>query len=365
MAMRRRASEGRHRAESRDGRGEPVRDADPSPRDAMQRRRFLKALCTVPAGIAAAGQLAAAAQASPGGPGSSLPSASPMAPSADGEAPGASSGLPQVPFGPHRISRLVCGSNPFHAGSHLSIFVNHDMRSWYTEERVLATLRRCQEEGINLWQGNDRHFETFRRFLEGGGKMQYISLGTAGQGKEYLKKLAAAGAIGVAHHGEVTDRLFKAGGLDEIRDFLEMVRDAGLQVGVSTHMPDVVDAVESKGWDIDFYMTCAYERHRSRDDLIRLLGRAPVDVGEVYLEDDPPRMFRAVQGTRRTCLAFKILAAGRLSDRKEHVEEAFRRTFQSIKPTDAVIVGIWDKYGDQTAENAAYARRFSALSRLS
>jgi hypothetical protein len=73
-------------------------------------------------------------------------------------------------------------------------------------------------------------------------------------------------------------------------------------------------------------------------------------------------MFKMVRDTRRTCLAFKILAAGRLSKRKQWVEEAFRETLASIKPTDAVIVGIYDRYSDQPAENAGYVRRFSGLS---
>ena len=84
-------------------------------------------------------------------------------------------------------------------------------------------------------------------------------------------------------------------------------------VGVSTHMPAVVDAIESKGWDLDYYMTCVYERHRSEEELEKLLGQVPLPVGEVYLKSDPPRMFKAIRQTKRTCLAFKILAAGRLS----------------------------------------------------
>ena len=32
-------------------------------------------------------------------------------------------------------------------------------------------------------------------------------------------------------------------------------------------MPAVVDAIESKGWDLDYYMTCVYERHRSEAEL--------------------------------------------------------------------------------------------------
>jgi hypothetical protein len=130
-------------------------------------------------------------------------------------------------------------------------------------------------------------------------------------------------------------------------------------VGVSTHMPDVVDAVESKDWDIDYYMTCVYERHRSREVLKELLGHVPIPVGEVYLESDPPRMFRAIQKSKRPCLAFKILAAGRLSEHRSWVEQAFRDTLTSIKPTDGVIVGIYDRYNDQPAENAEFVRRFT------
>jgi hypothetical protein len=123
-------------------------------------------------------------------------------------------------------------------------------------------------------------------------------------------------------------------------------------------MPDVVDAIESKGWDLDYYMTCIYERHRSEADLKKLLGHVPLPVGEVYLKSDPPRMFKAIQHTKRPCLAFKILAAGRLSERGEWVEQAFRETFAAIKPKDGVIVGIYDRYGDQPAEDAALVRRF-------
>jgi hypothetical protein len=107
-------------------------------------------------------------------------------------------------------------------------------------------------------------------------------------------------------------------------------------------------------------MTCVYERHRSADDLRKLLGYVPIPVGEVYLTEDPPRMFKAIRQTRRPCLAFKILAAGRLSDRLEWVEQAFRQTFASIKPNDGVIVGIYDRYSDQPAECAALVRKYGS-----
>ena len=275
-----------------------------------------------------------------------------------GSAAAAPGVLPQIPFGQHALSRLVVGSNPFNGGSHLSTFVNQEMRRYYTAEQVLKTLRRCQEVGITCWQSGGRSFELYQRFLAEGGSMRYLSLG--GDPTE-IGTLAKAGCLGIAHHGEMTDQLFKRGQLDQIHEFLQQVRDAGLMAGVSTHMPAVVDAIESKGWAVDFYMCCVYERHRSAKELQKLLGHVPIPVGEVYLEDDPPRMFQAMRHTKRPCFAFKILAAGRLSERKEQVEHAFRQTFASIKPTDGVIIGIYDKFSDQPAEDADYTRRFGGV----
>lgn len=314
----------------------PHHDILPQPQNGggYSRRGFLKTISVLPAALSAA-QLASRAMAAPGTEGQ----------------------FPQIRFGPYSMSRLVCGANPFNGGSHLSVFVNKEMKQYYTPEQVLKTLRRCQEAGINFWQSANKNYELYQRFVAGGGRMRYISLGNDPQ---EIATLAKAGCVAVAHHGEITDRLFKRGQLDDIHDFLKRVRDAGLMVGVSTHMPAVVDAIESKGWDVDFFMCCVYERHRSAEELQKLLGAVPIPVGEVYLQSDPPRMFKVMRQTKRPCLAFKILAAGRLSERREWVENAFKQTFAGIKPTDGVIVGIYDKFTDQPGEDAGFTQRFGA-----
>ena len=108
-------------------------------------------------------------------------------------------------------------------------------------------------------------------------------------------------------------------------------------------------------------MTCVYERHRSKEELKAMLGYMPLPQGEVYLEEDPPRMFAAMRRTDKPCLAFKILAAGRLSD-SEIGGRGVPRTFRQIKPTDAVIVGMYPEYEDQPAQNAQWVREFSGSS---
>lgn len=281
-----------------------------------------------------------------------------MAATRHGLAAAADAALPQIPFGKARISRLVCGSNPFHAGSHLSTFVNQAMREYYTPEQIIKTLLRCEAAGVNCWQISGPHMlDLVKQLRDAGSRIQIISLASKA---EDLPPLAQAGCLGIAHHGEMTDRFFKTGKLDQVHEFLKRARDSGMQIGVSTHMPAVVDAIEANGWDLDYYMTCVYERHRSAEDLKKLLGHVPIPTGEVYLEEDPPRMFAAMQKTKRTCLAFKILAAGRLSDRKPWVEEAFRRTFTSIKPGDGAIIGIYDRYADQPGEDAALTKKFGS-----
>jgi hypothetical protein len=44
------------------------------------------------------------------------------------------------------------------------------------------------------------------------------------------------------------------------------------------------------------------------------------------------------------------------------VKRAFQETFSSIKPGDGAIVGIYDRYNDQPAEDADLARRYGSRS---
>ena len=269
--------------------------------------------------------------------------------------------MPCIDFGPHRLSRLILGSNPINGGSHLSRFVNEQMKRYFTNERVLGLLRQCESLGINTWQSGPGNLELYRAFVEAGGRLHYISLV---QDKEsdpdMLERVVNAGAAGVAHHGEVTDVLWRRGDIDRVREYCRKARDMGTMVGVSTHIPAVIEHIVERDWDVDFFMCCVYERHRSRDELRARLGDVPVPVGEVYLEDDPPRMYAAMRATDKPCLAFKILAAGRLCDRPECLEQAFESAFRQMKDTDAVIVGMYPEYEDQVGINSEWVRKFGS-----
>ena len=171
-----------------------------------------------------------------------------------------------------------------------------------------------------------------------------------------IPEVAKNGFVGIAHHGGRTDDRFRAKEMHIVQDFTKRVRDTGAMVGVSTHNPVVIDYIESAGWDIDYYMTCFYQVSRSREEA-RLLMNGEAPLGETYLEKDPIRMTAMVRKTKRPCLGFKILAAGRRIATPETVDVAFKFAYANIKPGDAVIVGMWPKFKDEIGENTATVRR--------
>jgi hypothetical protein len=272
--------------------------------------------------------------------------------------------MPVIKLGSYTISRLILGANPINGGSHLSRFVNNQMKKYFTQERIMGLLKHCEELGINTWQSSLANLHQYQIYRNNGGNMHYISLAHESDSMpDILERLSAAGTIGTAHHGEVTDVYWKTGKIERVKEYCKRIRDTGMLVGVSTHIPDVVDHIACEGWDVDFFMCCVYERHRSQEELKSLLGHVVLPEKEVYLTSDPPRMYSVMRQTDKVCLAFKILAAGRLSDKQEWVEQAFKQTFSEIKKIDGVILGMYPEYEDQPLINTEYTLRFSRLSR--
>ncbi|MCP5110240.1 MAG: hypothetical protein GY953_05340, partial [bacterium] len=164
--------------------------------------------------------------------------------------------------------------------------------------------------------------------------------------------------LGIVHHGGSAERKRRNGQIDKIKDFLKAVRDNGVLVGLSTHDPRFLAQAEEENWNVDFYMTSIYYLTRTAQELRQLLGSRPI--GEVYLPEDPPRMFAAIRATRKPCLAYKVLAAGRLTNTPKTIDTAFRETIENIKPTDGMILGMYPKYEEQVRENAERVIRYTA-----
>ena len=269
----------------------------------------------------------------------------------------AAAGLPKVRFGQHEISRLILGQNQFYGYSHFNPLLNQLMREWNTPERVVETLRHAEQLGINAmnYSHSERSCFDIEQYRAAGGKMLLIGTGpTNDQVVEVIKRVQP---LAFYHHGEVTDSLFRAGKMDQVQEYTKKLRQLGVMVGVGTHKPEVVEYAEEHGWDLDFYMLCVYNRTRTPDELRKLLGVLPLPPTEVYLETDPAVAYRVARQTRKTCFLFKILAAGRLVGSPQFIDAAFKTAFDSIKPKDCVVVGMYPRYKDEVKENADRARQ--------
>ena len=279
--------------------------------------------------------------------------------------------LPTIRLGDHQVTRLIAGSNPISGYSYMGPIMDRHMREYFTPEQTVEFLWSCERAGINTHQFSDPGamagvFRTLREresnpTRSGAAGMQFICLHAGGPENMPVEQVVReTQPIAIAHHGGVTDRLFREGKSQEVRDFVKRVRDAGVLAGVSAHNPNCIKRIADEGWPVDFFMTCFYYLTRTHEEL----EKTPVNtlqIGYPFFASDPVAMTEVARQVDQPCLGFKILAAGRKCGNGQTVREAFKFAFEHLKPTDGVIVGMYPRFHDQISENAGYAKQFAAV----
>jgi hypothetical protein len=263
--------------------------------------------------------------------------------------------LPTVRWKEHEITRVLVGHNPIKGVSHYSSELSREMGEWFADgTQGLQLVRRSEQLGINACQmGGEVIEELLRAHYAEGGRLQWIATfySQPGEGKEELARILKMRPkpIGAQQIGNVTDHFMREGKVERVQENLKMFRDAGLLVGLCSHNHETIDYVENKGWDVDFYQCCFY---RSAFSLDRTkLGK------ETFEEPDRQAMVRTIRQVSKPCIAYKVLGANRHCGTPAQVERALRFALTSIKPTDVVLLGMWQKYQDQVAENLGHARK--------
>jgi hypothetical protein len=251
---------------------------------------------------------------------------------------------------------MVVGSNPILGYSYLGQHTDQHMREYFTPERTVEFLQRCEREGITCHQFStpDRRVESLRVLREKGTKMQFICLHS---GRPKVKEVVeGTEPIAMVHHGGVTDRFLAENRFGEVHDYVKAAHDCGVLAGVSAHNPDCIKRIADEGWEVDFFMTCMYFVTGHKSDHLPTL-----ELSYPFYRDDPLVMTKVVQQVKQPCLAFKILGAGRRCGDQNAVREAFQFVFSHIKPSDGVIVGMYPRFFDEIRANAEYTREFGRL----
>lgn len=281
--------------------------------------------------------------------------------------PAAATGkLPMITVGKFQLSRLIVGSNPIEGYSHSSSKLDQHMREYFTVEKTAELIGRCESLGINTWQSghgpSQKVLDTLKILRDRGSKIQWCCLAAEakpGGGQKTVEELVPYKPIAIIHHGGETDNLFRAGKAEQVHDYVKKVHDAGIMAGISAHNPAAIAYMEEHGWENEFFMTCLYQVSRPMDDIRKKLGTGILD--EPFLESDRDEMTAVVRKVKRPCLAFKILAAGRLCGQTDAVDAAFKYAFGNIKETDGVIVGMYPRFADEAQINAEMTLKHGKL----
>jgi hypothetical protein len=275
--------------------------------------------------------------------------------------PGPHAPLPSVRWGQHEISRVLVGHNPLKGQSHYSAELSREMRDWFAADqtRGLQLLRRCEQLGINTCQvGNQSMEALLRAHYAQGGRLKWIStfysMPGRSEGKEELARILRMDPkpIGIQQFGNNSDRLMREGRIDTVLENLKMFRDAGVLVGLGSHNHEAIDYAEEKGWDVDFYQCSFYRSWFGLDRTQNIRG-------EVFAEEGRQAMANTIRQASKPCIAFKVLGANRHCATPAQVEQALRVALESIKPTDVILLGMWQKHKDQVAENVAFVRQWA------
>jgi len=266
--------------------------------------------------------------------------------------------LPTIDFCGYKVTRLICGGNPISGYSHVSAELDWEMVAFYTMPNVQKLYSECWANGINTVQTRGDRF-TMRAYLEhrlAGGRMQWISQVASefASIEANIDEIARYEPIAIYHHGTHVDNSWHTGRIDEVEDILKAIHDRGLPAGIGTHIPEVIEYIEEKGWETDFYMGCFY-------NLARQYKSAPAAEQDAYARDhfpagDPVRMAQTLRAVDKPCLGFNVLAASRNAQSPTDLRAAFEFAYANLKPTDAVVVGMYQKYKNQVAENARLVR---------
>lgn len=269
--------------------------------------------------------------------------------------------LPTIRLGEHRVTRLIAGYNPVGGFSHATPNLSQHMRNYFTVERTVDFLRHCEAQGINAFQFDlsEKTEKALEILREGGTHLRFICLHSERSRYASLEEVMAHQPIAVAHHGGVTDSLFRDGKAQQVHDYVKRTHDLGALACVSSHNPAHIARMADEGWENDFFMACFYHLSRTREEMERELGFATV--GEPFLESDPEKMTAVIRQIDKPFLAFKILAAGRRCANEKAVASAFKRAFEQIKKTDAVIVGMYPAFQDEVSQNVALAKQYGSV----
>jgi hypothetical protein len=281
----------------------------------------------------------------------------------DPKAAGERKKMPVGKIGDMSVGRLISGSNLISMNMHARDldYVSTLAEHYNTEERVLMTLKRCEEYGVNtivLKNHNFMRFRLSRYWEEWGGKMQWIADVITTEIDEYERLLVEhleLGASAAYLWGGASDIWYYQKKQDNIIKAFEIMKSYEIPTGICAHRLEPIVFCEKEGLVPDFYMkTLHHDRYWSAHPkenrrYMEMYEKESAEHDEYHDNlfcQSHEETVAFMEDVKVPWIAFKVLAAGAIG-----VREGFEYAFES--GADFICVGMFDFQVKEDAELTA------------
>ncbi|MFB3906394.1 MAG: hypothetical protein ACE15E_23365 [Acidobacteriota bacterium] len=269
--------------------------------------------------------------------------------------------VPRGRIGRVELSRVMCGGNLVSGFAHWRdlIYVSPLLKTYFTDEKVIETLRLAEACGINtaVLRTDDHTIRILDRYWKrSGGRIQWLAQ-TYPSAKDVtgnIQKAIDGGAIGAFVQGNIADGLVRDNNLEVIEKAIAFIRKNGLIAGTAAHSLEVPMALEKAGMEFDFYMKTFHRddywsAHPKQNRVeFSILGRNQSDHDQFHDNIrclDPEETAEFMKRVTKPWIAYKVLAAGAIPPK-----DGLRYVFGN--GADFACVGMFDF---QVVENANIA----------
>ena len=270
--------------------------------------------------------------------------------------------VPKGKIGNFEISRMICGGNLISGYAHSRdlIYVSSLVQAYFSDEKVLETMRLCEACGINtiILRVDKNTLRLMEKYRKRDGKMHWIAQCKI-TNEDFKADIDAAvdnGAMSAYIHGGIADDFVAGGKIDKLWNAVEYIRRTqNVLAGIAAHDIRVIMACEENAFNVDYYMKTLNSGNywTAGPKLITDAEWKPdpyVVVEPEYgknLHDNiwattPEQTIEVMRNVKKPWISYKVLGAGAI-----HPRDGFRYAFEN--GADFACVGMFDF---QIIENA-------------
>ena len=257
--------------------------------------------------------------------------------------------LPEGRLGNLTVSRVILGCNTITYAAHSRdlIYTNSLFRAYNTEDKIIQTLKRAEDSGINTFVLITETYPVLNKYrnqFKSNMKTLCMARLPANDLFSNIQLSIDCGADAIYIHGRVCDAYIRDSNFKELQSALDYIMKKGIPAGVGAHCLETIQGCEKEGIISDFYLK-SFHHDKYWSALPEAYREPYIEIGPSNIDHNkycdnmwdlyPERTVKYLKEVRKPFIAFKILAAGAI-----HPRVGFRYAFEN--GADFICVGMFD-----------------------